>query len=60
MQGVTDCLAQYGVKKGQAQRSLDNLVADAEAGIVCKVALHVAGLMDIGSQAMHTHVGVKC
>ena len=34
-QGVTDHLAQYGVKKAQAQRALDTL---AEAGkIVCKV-----------------------
>nr|AKI32375.1 homologous pairing protein 2 [Prasiolopsis sp. SAG 84.81] len=34
-QGITDCLAQFGVKKGQAQKALDNLVAAAD-GIVCK------------------------
>jgi len=34
-QGVTDCLAQYGVRKAQAQRVLDELVTAAD-GIVCK------------------------
>lgn len=32
---MTDNLAQYGVRKNQAQRSLDNLV-DAADGIICK------------------------
>lgn len=35
-QGITDCLAQFGVKKGQAQKALDNLAAAAD-GIICKV-----------------------
>lgn len=34
-QGITDCLAQFGVKKGQAQKALDNLVTAAD-GIICK------------------------
>lgn len=34
-QGITDCLAQFGVKKGQAQKALDNLAAAAD-GIICK------------------------
>lgn len=50
-QGVTDCLAQYGVRKAQAQRVLDELVAAAD-GIVCKVS---ARSRPSGSPSTMTH-----
>lgn len=51
-QGITDCLAQFGVKKGQAQKALDNLAAAAD-GIVCKefgkIKLYFASQADVGT-----------
>ncbi len=36
VQTITDCLAQFGIKKGQVQKAVDALAAEG-GGITCKV-----------------------